>query len=209
MSDRRGGGRRSRAGRGGGGISQLPWQEVVNTYPPMQLLDEERLEALHRNSMRILSEIGIRVMSEKAMALFERAGAIVDRENLTIRIDETIVAAALATTPSAFTLSSRNPEKRLTIGGNTMAFGLVAGPPNVHDRVNGRRQGNLADYRNFTRLAHYFNAIHILGNQVCAPIELPANSRHLDTYNANITLSDLWCSTAPPSAGGALSTAST
>ncbi len=108
-----------------------------------------------------------------------------------IRIDESIVEAALATTPSSFTLTSRNPEKRLTIGGNTIAFGLVAGPPNVHDRVNGRRQGNLADYQNFTRLAHHFNAIHILGNQVCAPMELPANSRHLDTYKANLTLSDL------------------
>ena len=70
-------------------------------------------------------------------------------------------------------------------------FGLVAGPPNVHDRINGRRQGNLADYRNFIKLAHHFNAIHIIGNQVCAPMELPANARHLDTYNANLSLSDL------------------
>ncbi|WP_204312592.1 trimethylamine methyltransferase family protein, partial [Escherichia coli] len=31
---------------------------------------------------------------------------------------------------------------------------------------------------------------HMLGNQVCAPIELPANSRHLDTYFANLTLTD-------------------
>ena len=189
--ERRSGGRRSKAGRGGGGIAQLPWQEVLNTYQPMQLLDEERIEVLHRNSMRILSELGIRVLSEKAMDIFEAAGAIVDRENMTIRIDESLVNAALATVPSRFTLTSRNPEKRLNIGGNAMAFGLVAGPPNVHDRINGRRAGNLKDYQNFTRLAHYFNAIHILGNQVCAPIELPANSRHLDTYNANLTLSDL------------------
>jgi trimethylamine--corrinoid protein Co-methyltransferase len=188
--DRRGGGRRSRMARGGG-IPQLPWQDVVNTYPPMQMLDEERMETLHRNSMRILSELGIRMMSRKAMDIFEKAGAIVDRDNLTIRIDESLVNAALATAPLSFTLTSRNAAKRLRIGGNAMVFGLVAGPPNVHDRINGRRQGNLADYRNFTRLAHYFNAIHILGNQVCAPIELPANSRHLDTYNANLTLSDL------------------
>lgn len=189
--DRRGGGRRSRVARGGGVIPQLPWQEVRNTYAPMELLDEERLEALHRNSMRILSELGIRVLSEKAIDIFAAAGAIVDRETMTIRIDESLVNAALATVPSNFTLTSRNPAKRLNIGGNAMAFGLVAGPPNVHDRVNGRRAGNLKDYQNFTRLAHYFNAIHILGNQVCAPIELPANSRHLDTYNANLTLSDL------------------
>jgi len=30
----------------------------------------------------------------------------------------------------------------------------------------------------------------MLGNQVCAPVELPANSRHLDTYLANLTLTD-------------------
>ncbi len=208
MSGRRGGGRRSRAIRGGDGISQLPWQEVVNTYAPMELLDEERIEALHRNSMRILSEIGIRVMSEKAMALFEKAGAIVDRENLMIRIDESIVEAALATTPSSFTLTSRKPEKRLRIGGNTIAFGLVAGPPNVHDRVNGRRQGNLADYQNFTRLAHTstlstFSGTRSARRWSCRPI--PGTS----IPTRRILRSAIFASTAPPSGGGGPWTAST
>ncbi|RUX00272.1 methyltransferase, partial [Mesorhizobium sp. M2A.F.Ca.ET.037.01.1.1] len=189
--DRRGGGRRSKLGRSGGGIAQLPWQSVKNPYPPMQLLDEERMEQLHKTSMRILSELGIRVMSEKVMDLFSKAGATVDRESNTIRIDESIVAEALRNVPSSFTLTSRNPEKQLHFGGNSLVFGLVAGPPNVHDRINGRRPGNLPDYQNFIRLAHHFNAIHIIGNQVVAPIELPANSRHLDTYHANLTLSDL------------------
>ena len=189
--DRRGGGRRSKLGRGGGGIAQLPWQSVKNPYPPMQMLDEERMEQLHKTSMRILSELGIRVMSEKVMDLFAKAGAIVDRESNTIRIDESIVTEALRNVPSSFTLTSRNPEKQVYLGGNSLVFGLVAGPPNVHDRINGRRQGNLPDYQNFIRLAHHFNAIHIIGNQVVAPIELPANARHLDTYHANLTLSDL------------------
>ena len=54
----------------------------------------------------------------------------------------------------------------------------------------GRRAGNLRDYRDLVRLAQHFNCIHMLGNQVCAPVELPANSRHLDTYFANLTLTD-------------------
>ncbi|MBS3651264.1 trimethylamine methyltransferase family protein [Pseudaminobacter sp. 19-2017] len=189
--ERRGGGRRSRLERSGSAIPQLPWQRVENPYPPMQLLDEERMEALHATSMRILSELGIRVMSDRVMDIFEAAGAIVDREEKIIRVDESIVMEALKTVPSSFTLTSRNPAKQITLGGNALTFGLVAGPPNVHDRINGRRQGNLADYKNFTRLAHFFNSIHIIGNQVVAPIELPANSRHLDTYHANLTLSDL------------------
>ena len=188
---RRGGGRRAKAGRSGGGIAQLPWQQVHNPCRPVELLDEERMNALHRTSMRILSELGVRVMSDRVMDLFAAAGAIVDRGEKTIRVDESIVMAALKAAPSTFTLTSRNPAKRLSIGGDALCFGLVAGPPNVHDRVNGRRSGNMPDYENFIRLAHHFNAIHIIGNQVVSPMELPANSRHLDTYRANLTLSDL------------------
>jgi len=55
------------------------------------------------------------------------------------------------------------------MGGNHINFGLVAGPPNVHDFERGRRPGNYADYCDFIRLAQYFNAIHLIGNQVCAP----------------------------------------
>ena len=140
--------------------------------------------------MRVLSELGLRVMSENAIDLFAAAGAKVDRSQKTVRIDETIVAAALATAPSTFTLTPRSPERRLSFGGRDMVFSLVAGPPNVHDRIGGRRAGNLRDYENFIRLAQSFNAIHMIGNQVTAPQELPANSRHLDCYRANLTLSD-------------------
>lgn len=187
----RAGGRRGKSGRKAQSIPQLPWQSVVNTLAPMQLVDEEQLEQIHRNSIRILSEAGIRVMSEKVMDLFEEAGAIIDRDTMTIRIDESIVNEALKTVRSSFTLESHNPSKQIIMGGNNITFGLVAGPPFVHDRINGRRQGNLTDYENFVKLAHHFNAVHILGNQVTAPLELPANSRHLDTYFANLTLSDL------------------
>lgn len=189
--DRRAGGRKSKAGRGGGGIPQLPWTRVLNPYPPMQILSEEQMDKLHGASMRVLSELGIKVMSRRVLDIFEAAGALVDRAEGIVRADESLISEAIRTAPPTFTLNSRNPEKQLLLGGNAMVFGLVAGPPNVHDCIRGRRNGNLADYENFIRLAHHFNAIHIIGNQVVAPMELPANSRHLDAYRANLTLSDL------------------
>jgi trimethylamine--corrinoid protein Co-methyltransferase len=189
IQDRRGG-RQARAGRENRAIAQLPWRRVRNPYPPLEILRPDQLDALHRASMRILSELGIRVMSERVMAAFERAGAIVDRGEGIVRCDESLIVAALQSAPASFHLTSRNPSRRLQIGGDALVFGLVAGPPNVHDQINGRRPGNFADYQNFIRLAHYFNAIHLIGNQVVAPIDLPANSRHLDAYRANLTLSD-------------------
>lgn len=190
-SGARRGARRAKTARGAGRIPQLPWRDLHLPFKPLEIAGEEQIEAIHRTSMRILSELGLRVLSTKVMDLFEKAGALVDRETGTIRVGEEIVDEALKTVPSRFTLTGRTPSKRLTIGGNHMAFGLVAGPPNVHDCINGRRTGNLKDYENFIRLAHHFNCIHLIGNQVTAPQELPANNRHLDTYRANLTLSDL------------------
>lgn len=156
----------------------------------MALLSADQVEAIHDASMRILEEFGIEVMSPAALDLFARSGASVDRATSTVRLDRHMVAETIRTAPSRYALTPRNPERAVPLGGDVLNFTLVAGPPNVHDCERGRRSGNMGDYRELVRLAQHFNCITMLGNQVCAPIELPANSRHLDTYLANITETD-------------------
>jgi trimethylamine--corrinoid protein Co-methyltransferase len=156
----------------------------------MELLSADQLGAIHETSMRILEELGIELMSSRGIEYFRRAGATIDDATQNVRLDRGLVAEALKTAPSVFNLTPRNPSNRLILGGNNINYTMVAGPPNVHDFIKGRRSGNLEDYDNFTRLAQYFNAIHMLGNQVCAPVELPAETRHLDTYYSNLTLTD-------------------
>jgi trimethylamine--corrinoid protein Co-methyltransferase len=171
-------------------LAQLPWAEVRNPYAPMAVLSADQLEAIHLTSLRILEELGMEVMSPRALARLRAGGAEVDSGQRTARLDRGLVEKALKQACSSFDLTPRNPERRLSLGGNRINFGMVAGPPNVHDCEGGRRAGNYQDYCNFTRLAQYFNTIHLMGNQVCAPTELPANSRHLDTYRANLLYSD-------------------
>ena len=186
--------RRRQGGRGrrldGTHVPQLPWTEVDNPYAPLQVLSADQIEAIHLTSLRILENLGMEVMSSAALAVLKSAGAQVDAATRTVRLDRGLVDNALSTAPASFVLTPRNPAKRILMGGNRINFGLVAGPPNVHDCERGRRSGNYRDYCDFIRLAQYFNAIHLIGNQVCAPIDLPANSRHLDTYRANLLYSD-------------------
>ncbi|MEP9388750.1 trimethylamine methyltransferase family protein [Mesorhizobium sp. KR9-304] len=176
--------------RGPAAIPQLPLRRVRNPYPPMALLSADQIEAIHEASLHILENFGIEVMSARALALFEKAGASVDHATQTVRLDRGLVAEALKTAPSTYTLTPRNPAHTIHLGGDTINFTLVAGPPNVHDMERGRRAGNLSDYQDLIRLAQHFNCIHMIGNQVCAPVEMPSNSRHLDTYFANLTLTD-------------------
>ncbi len=156
----------------------------------MEVLSADQLEAIHLTSLRILEDLGMEVMSERALDVLKAAGAQIDPATFNVRLDRGLVEAALSRAPASFVLTPRNHAKRVILGGNHINFGLVAGPPNVHDRERGRRSGNYRDYCDFIRLAQYFNAIHLIGNQVCAPIELAANSRHLDAYRANIVYSD-------------------
>ncbi len=164
MSARRPGGRARRTG--GNRIFQLPPQDVENPYAPMEVLSADQIEAIHRTSLDILDRLGIEVMSPRALGMLAAAGAEVDRATQTVRLDRGLVESALSSAPASFVLTPRNAARRVKLGGRAINFGLVAGPPNVHDFERGRRAGNFTDYCDFIRLAQFFNAIHLLGNQV-------------------------------------------
>ncbi len=168
----------------------FPGAPPVNSFGPVALLDAEQLDAVHVASLRLLQDVGVEFMGGAARAAFAGAGALVDEPTGLVRIPTDLVEHALATAPSRFTVTPRNPARSLDIGGDRIAFGLVAGPPTVHDRLRGRRTGNFDDYVTLVKLAQYFDVIHFVGNQPTSPQELPAGTRHLDTYRANVTYTD-------------------
>ena len=172
-------------------LEQAGWSRLCNRFPPLEILSGDQLEAIHEASLAILERNGIEVMSARACDLFAAAGAEVERETGTVRIPRELVMETIATAPSRFTLTPSNPDRAIEIGGDALVFGLVAGPPNVSDAERGRRPATMEDYENFIRLAQFFNIIHLIGNQAVAPLDLPAETRHLDTYFANLTLADL------------------
>ena len=176
---------------------QLPWINLVNPYPPLEPLSSDQLGAIHEASMTVLEDYGIEVLSERVRASFRGAGARVDDSHGIVRPDRELVLDLVARAPGAFSLTPRNPNRRLEVGGAHIHFGMVSGPPNVHDCVNGRRPGNFADYERLVQLGQTFNAIHFFGNQSVAPIDLPAQTRHLDTYRASLILSDKVFSAVP------------
>jgi trimethylamine--corrinoid protein Co-methyltransferase len=163
---------------------------VRNPHPPLALLSEEQLQRLHEDSMRLLADHGIRILNVRALERFRKAGAIIDLDAQIVRADDSFIAAALQTAPEKFDLISRNRNRPLPMGGNAINFGFVSGPPSVHCRLKGRRSGNMEDYCNLIRLAQHFNIVHMLGGQCCAPVELPAATRHLDVYEADLVLTD-------------------
>jgi len=172
------------------GTSLIGLPPIRNHFRPIDVLSQDQLAAIDAASLRLLEEIGIEFMGAAARRLFRAAGAEVSDATGLVRIPRELVTRALDSAPACFTLTPRNPARQVHVGENHLAFGLVAGPPNVHDCVEGRRPGNYADYVKLIKLAQSFDIIHFIGNQPTAPVELPPRTRHLDCYLANITFSD-------------------
>jgi len=182
-------------------IPQIPAQSLTSPFAPLQALSGEQLALIHGASMRLLEEQGIELSSPRARALFRRAGAEVDETSGMVQAPRELFLEALGQAPESFVLTPRNPDRAITVGGNHINFGFVSGPPNIHDCINGRRAGNMADYRRLISLAQHFNVITFMGNQATAPVELPANTRHLDTYRETILLMDKVFSAVPIGVG--------
>ena len=170
-------------------IRQVDRKQLRNRFAPIEALDQEQLEFIHDISLRILEEEGIEVMGDQALQLFRNAGASVDDAGV-VRIDRNLLLETVALAPETFTVTPRNPDQAMEVGGNVINFGLVSGTPNVHDNINGRRAGNYEDYKKLISFGQYFNVLTFFGNQATAPTDMPANSRHLDTTFVNLTLSD-------------------
>jgi len=178
---------RRRPRRVAGGLPMLPWRRLVNPFRPVEILSADHVEAIHRASLRILAEIGMEVMGDRALDAFAAAGARVDLLTRNVRLDPEHVEALVALAPSEFTLHARNPERNIVFGGTHLVFGAVGGPAFVSDLDRGRRAGNAADFTDYVRLIGALDIIHQEGGGPLEPTDLPVETRHLDMYRVFAT----------------------
>ncbi|MBT7615514.1 MAG: trimethylamine methyltransferase family protein [Rhodospirillaceae bacterium] len=184
--------RRNRAKKSGerNALNILPWRKISNPYPPIQPLSDDQIEAIHQTSLRVLDELGMKVLDGETRSLLRDAGARVDETSEMVFMDPAMVEERIATTPNRFTIHARNPKKSLEIGGNVINFGPVGGPAFVSDLDRGRRAGTYVELCDFVKLLQMFDIIQIGGAGSFAPLDLPADSRHLDQAFAGLTLTD-------------------
>lgn len=186
----RGGGRAGAAERRGSAvIEQMPWNPPKMIDPPVEPLSPEGVEAIHDGAMRILEEIGIEFLNPEALEILREAGCTIDGEN--VRMGREFVMEMVAKAPSEFTITPRNPDRAITIGGNNLNFGNVSSPPNYWDMSIGTKVAGTREMcQNLLKLTQYFNCIHFAGGYPVEPVDIHASVRHLDVLFDKLTLTD-------------------
>ncbi|MFN8196496.1 MAG: trimethylamine methyltransferase family protein [Nocardioidaceae bacterium] len=144
---------------------------------PLEPLSPEALDRVHAQAMRLLSDVGTEVHDDDMLARLVAAGQRV--EGTRVRWDPDWVLEQLALAPATFTLTGRNPERVVTIGGGSLVHTPVGGPPFAYDEARGRRDGTLADHVELVQLAHASDALPVLQSGTVEAQDLEATSRHL------------------------------
>lgn len=158
--------------------------------PPVELLSDDDIEAIHGASLRILAEIGMDFLDAESQSLLAAAGCHVEAGGDRVRFDPEMVTETIRTCPTTFTLHARNPAHSLVFGGDHLIFGTVASAPNYLDLDGNRRPGDRAGFRDLLRLANAFDIIHLLSGYPVEPADLHPGVRHLHALHDMLTLTD-------------------
>lgn len=158
-----------------------------NKMPRYEILSDDAMAALDRGWRRLMTEIGVEFMDQRALDLFAAAGQRV--EDNKVFLDPDFVLEQVAKAPREFDIQARNPANNVHIGGDHMAFGAVYGPPFVREGEV-RRDATFEDYKNFVKLAQSYAVLDSAGGVICEPNDTPLDSRHLDMIYALQTLTD-------------------
>jgi trimethylamine--corrinoid protein Co-methyltransferase len=183
---RRGSGRAS----GPGEKARRPnYRTLHNPFRPQPVFTDDQIARIHDTALRVLEELGIRVLLPEARAILRAGGALVDEDSQMVRIGRDIVAYALNAAPRSFVARAGNSSRDVTLERGSLAFLAGSGCPNVTDLERGRRGGTLRDFEDLTRLAQSFDVLHIQGPYV-EPQDIEPRFRHYAFNRAQLTLSD-------------------
>ena len=104
---------------------------LVRNIKPLELIGEEQLEAIHRGTLDVLENTGLRIEHKGALKLLEQNGCQVDHDQQRAKFPPGLVEECLRRCPGSFHLKARNPEKDLVLGGNTVYLGPAPGMKTV------------------------------------------------------------------------------
>lgn len=182
--------RRGRTGEAGSESSRHPnYKSLKNPFLPQPIFSDDQVASIHDTGLRVLEELGIKVLLPEARAIYAKAGALVDEATQMVRIGRDVVEAALASAPRSIRALGGDRSRDLVLELGYMTFLAGSGAPNVTDLERGRRPGTLAAFEEFVKLIQHFDVLHMLGPCV-EPQDIDNRVRHYAVNRAQLTLSD-------------------
>ncbi|WP_171209423.1 MULTISPECIES: trimethylamine methyltransferase family protein [unclassified Ruegeria] len=194
MAEAQTGGRgRRRRGRGADSAPapsrDVNYRQLRNPFPLMEVFPADQIADMHETALRLLQELGIKVLLPEARKIYAKGGAGVDEDSEMVFIGRDMVEAAVASAPKSIDCRAGARRRDFTLELGSLVFQPGAGAPNATDLERGRRPATGQDYLEFLKLTHHFDVFQMISPQV-EPQDVPTNVRHYFTTQAQMELTD-------------------
>ncbi|MFT6023949.1 MAG: trimethylamine--corrinoid protein Co-methyltransferase [Ascidiaceihabitans sp.] len=184
---------RRKGGRSRPVTTEIPrahsYRQLRHPFAPQSIFSQDGIARIHEMALRVVQELGIKILLPEARAIFETAGALVDEDTQMVRIGSDLIERALATTPRSYRLHARSASRTQMFEDGAMLFAPGAGCPNVSDLERGRRAGSLSTYEETIKLQQSFDVMHVFGPSA-EPQDIPAHLRHYDMMRVQMECGD-------------------
>jgi len=150
-------------------------------------LTKEEEDAVHVESLRILSEVGIKVTSERVFSMLAENGAVADVRTQVVRISEDMVKDALGRAPKEFVMCARDKAHDLPVPAPSQPYGVNDGQPTyVWDiDTQRKRKSTIRDLIEFTVLCDAMSEVDLYWPEVAAT-DLPPGVSNNHEFVAGI-----------------------
>lgn len=165
----------------------LKYRQLRHPLKPQSVFSDDEVNAIHNAALRVLEELGIKVLLPEAREIYARNDARLDDDMVYIGRD--MVEACLSSAPKSMMIRAANPLHEQIYEDGTMLFSTGAGCPNVTDLKRGRRPGSLESYIETIKLQQSFDVIHLLG-PAAEPQDVPVHQRHYTMMQAQMQWAD-------------------
>ena len=150
-------------------------------------LTREEEDAVHEESIRILEQVGIKVVSQSVLSMLGDSGADIDAKNHIAKVPERLVKEALSKAPKEFKMCARDPSRDLDLPARNHVQGCNDGQPtDLWDmETQSKRKATIKDLVDFTLVCDAMPEVDLYWAEVVAT-DLPPEVSNLHEYAASV-----------------------
>lgn len=161
---------------------------LVKPEMKTKVMNERELDRIHQATLTVLHEAGVKFPSEKALAIFEKAGAVVDHDRQIVKIPPDLLMSALSNAPGSYRMASRGDENLdLLLDGSQSYCGAGGTGNSVIDVATGiKRSSTKKDVETTALICDYLPEVNLYWPVVSAT-DVPPGVMPLHEIEASFT----------------------
>jgi trimethylamine--corrinoid protein Co-methyltransferase len=154
----------------------------------LKIITDAEVDRIHKASLAILEEVGVRFPNQRVLELFDSAGASVDFDSQVVKIPAVLVEKALETLPKDFSTSPPDGGPPLHLGDGELKLSMDCTDQIVDLRKNVKYRGTQEDVIKGIVVANALDNVR-LATGYCLPYEVPQSAGDVIGYQLLFTYS--------------------